>query len=709
MKKIILTTAVALAAFSTVKSQVTTHLQAQYLFDGNLDDSHNSNDLTSSGGFLTFANDRLSQFNSSYSFGGGTELISPVDLSALPAKSISLWFITTQPGGLIGHDGIDGNAPILYIGSGGKLRGKFWDGGQGSVSSSSQVLTDSIWHHVVITAGPNGQRAYVDNQFVGSTNTAPTVLTLDNTTIGNVIASSWPSAPNNTFFNGSIDDVRIYDTVIPPSTVNILYNTPVWQSPFDLDTIYVNQNATGANDGTSWVDAYTDARDAFVNTTQNEEIWIAEGTYKRNSSDRNITFGWVKDSVRVYGGFVGNETIRSQRDWNANPTIFSGDIGAVGDSSDNAYTTFIGPIGDLNYALIDGVKITGGNSDDNNYPNINTVGGGMLIDTEVDKVVIRNVEFYNNYAKQGGAISAYGASGDECRVTLENVVAHHNTGKSSAFGHFRASNVAPIILEMTNCLIYENNAVGSAEDFGTVLFLGGNANAANVLDATITNCTFADNNYLPGNSSKGMIRVYNQTNAPSILQFTNNICFGNNILEITENNGSNVSNPFPTVILDHNILENGLDFNASTNNNTLTSDPMFNNDYSLQVGSPAIDAGTQAGITVLPLDLAGNNRVFGTEIDLGAVEYETVAVPSNINEKLALNLSIYPNPSTSLVSIKGALANEIVGVNVYNLNGQMVLDLQNANTFDVSNLNKGVYFVSIQTIYDTYNLKLIKE
>ena len=101
----------------------------------------------------------------------------------------------------------------------------------------------------------------------------------------------------------------------------------------------------------------------------------------------------------------------------------------------------------------------------------------MEIDTEVDFFIIKNVEFYGNYAKEGGAISAYGASGDDCRIRLDNVVAHNNTGSSSAFAHFRASAVAPIILEMTNCLIYENHGTGAGTDKGTVLFLGGNANA----------------------------------------------------------------------------------------------------------------------------------------------------------------------------------------------------------------------------------------
>jgi len=711
MKKIVLSLVVGLTAMTTAKSQITAGLEAQYPLDGSITDAYNSNDLTSNGTLL-YGDNRLNQTTKSFAFDGNTILTAPLDLSAMASKSVSLWFITDSPGGLIGHeDGGGGYAPIMYIGTDGKLKGKFWDGGQGSVSNSNQILTDSLWHHVVITASSAGQKVYLDNNLVGSTSSAVSTISLPVTSIGYVVATGWPSAPNNASFNGGIDDVRIYSTVIDATIVDSLYNTPVWTPPvypYELDTLYVDQNATGANDGSSWADAYTDAREAFVNTTENAEIWIAQGTYIRNATDRNSVFGWTKDSIRVYGGFVGNETERNQRDWNANPTIFSGDMGISGDSTDNAYTVFVGPLGDLNYALIDGIKITGGNADVDSYPNFNTVGGGMTIDTQIDLFDIKNVEFYGNYAKQGGAISAYG-SGQDCKINLDHVVAHHNIGRSSAFGHFRASSVSKLTLEINNCLIYENHALESlpnqTQDFGTVLFLAGNANIANVMDATITNSTFANNTYESLHKSKGMIRVFNQTNAPSVLEFTNNICYGNNIVDITVNNHSNASNPFPTINLNNNILENGIDFTATTENSTLTSDPLFNSDYTLQAGSPAIDAGTQSGITASLVDLAGNNRIFGAEIDLGAYEY-TVQTANISALQEEHNITMYPNPTNGLVNIKSSGA--IKKVSVINQLGQEIETFTEAQ-FSINHLPTGLYIVKVQTDQGTAIQKLIKK
>jgi hypothetical protein len=83
--------------------------------------------------------------------------------------------------------------------------------------------------------------------------------------------------------------------------------------------IYVNQNATGANTGTSWQDAYTDLQSALAVAQANHEIWIATGIYRPSSnlSDlelaRKISFV-IPNGVELYGGFVGEEDELSQRD-----------------------------------------------------------------------------------------------------------------------------------------------------------------------------------------------------------------------------------------------------------------------------------------------------------------------------------------------------------------------------------------------------------
>ncbi|HEY0046574.1 MAG TPA: hypothetical protein VGB44_07685, partial [Flavobacterium sp.] len=43
--------------------------------------------------------------------------------------------------------------------------------------------------------------------------------------------------------------------------------------------IFVNSSATGANNGSSWANAYTNLQDALLDAPANASIWVKAGTY----------------------------------------------------------------------------------------------------------------------------------------------------------------------------------------------------------------------------------------------------------------------------------------------------------------------------------------------------------------------------------------------------------------------------------------------
>ena len=105
---------------------------------------------------------------------------------------------------------------------------------------------------------------------------------------------------------------------------------------FVVDSVlFVDCDATGNGNGTSWENAYTDLQAALLAAGAGTEIWVAEGTYKPTAgTDRTATFS-LPDGVVIYGGFSGVETARDQRNWVQHMTRISGDIGVIGTATDN--------------------------------------------------------------------------------------------------------------------------------------------------------------------------------------------------------------------------------------------------------------------------------------------------------------------------------------------------------------------------------------
>ena len=209
------------------------------------------------------------------------------------------------------------------------------------------------------------------------------------------------------------------------------------------DGVYLVDSSSTATspDGLSWSTAYTslqDAIDAAEADVNGAEVWVAAGTYTPVSDDdgdsasfneRQLSFE-MKENVEIYGGFDGSETERSERDWETNETILSGEIGDTSDSSDNAFHVVTG----ISDSTIDGFTISDGygqlrdqdKTDDDYYACDATDAMDVDEDREDDELLrvlsgycysagagminiqaaptVENVIFEDNYASKGGAV-----------------------------------------------------------------------------------------------------------------------------------------------------------------------------------------------------------------------------------------------------------------------------------------------------------------
>ena len=183
--------------------------------------------------------------------------------------------------------------------------------------------------------------------------------------------------------------------------------------------VYVDAGATGANDGSSWTDAYADLQAALDAAEASggliREIWVANGTYKpskRTDPDdpRSATFQLI-DGVALYGGFAGSEASVDERDIDTNSTVLSGDFNGddqpdFANYGENAYHVVTGiRVGGT--TIFDGFTVTGGHT-----PGIRALwsyGGGMFLENAYPE--IRNCTFTRNLSERPVTNVAWGGGG----------------------------------------------------------------------------------------------------------------------------------------------------------------------------------------------------------------------------------------------------------------------------------------------------------
>lgn len=432
--------------------------------------------------------------------------------------------------------------------------------------------------------------------------------------------------------------------------------------------IYVDASASGANNGTSWADAYVSLQTALLAAPAGSQIWVADGKYMPDGGrvtsggvytpgtlDRSQSFR-LKQNVQLFGGFDGlptGETLLSQRDVAANLTVLSGDLlnndlpGFV-NNADNSFHVVIAP--GLVSGHMDGFTITAGFA--NNALSNNNRGAGLQAQFDAT-VTTRNCTFLANRATDLGGAAFFFRS----TLTLVNCRFAGNTASAGGGAVWFWDPVGN--KRFTNCEFARNEggvfgggAIGGALNGLTIVnglfvgnFSGGgpdiggggaiHASLSSSPDAPVTliNCTVVGNRT---NGRGGGLRVATANSVPVNIY---NSIFWNNSDSTGMNAQSQISLSSPSSIVNT--------FSSLVEGVPPATDPLFvdplgsdltpyTGDENLRLGpgSPAIDAGDTAALPqdltdadddgntteTLPIDLDGQPRVQCAAVDQGAYE-----------------------------------------------------------------------------------------
>jgi hypothetical protein len=479
-------------------------------------------------------------------------------------------------------------------------------------------------------------------------------------------------------------------------------NTTDWSTPRTIKTerptsttrLYVNGSATGANNGLSWADAYTDANDAFINAADNDEIWIAAGTYKPHATNRTIFFTVDKENLKIYGGFVGTETTLSQRDFRANVTNLSGDIGQATTGDNSYHVLYI----EKNGTNIDGITISDGNAFGQGNDNS---GGGIFKLRPVNSLTIKNCIIKYNFANNAaGIIAEYESAGGD--LDIDNCVFDNNVSRFGSAVYAQTRNPGTFTFNVSNSLFNNNKA----QDMTTGGFAGSAGffqtnNSASVANVKLVNNTYVNNSDTGSglnNLTRGTVGA-SEASGTLNLEVANCIFYDNTIVggvvanAITGLNGTLGANT--TVI--NSIDQDGFSkLNPANLTGTISSDPLFTSttDFTLQTGSLAIDTGDNSKVpTGLTTDLLGNQRIHNTTVDMGAYEFgSSILGIDNVNK--IEGLKMYPNPTKGNLTFD--LQEQIKTIELYNLQGQVVM-MFTSKKVDINSVTKGIYMVKITT------------
>jgi predicted outer membrane repeat protein/parallel beta-helix repeat protein len=279
--------------------------------------------------------------------------------------------------------------------------------------------------------------------------------------------------------------------------ISVILITCGFSVPSSAGIIFVDDDATGANDGSSWADAYNFLQDALAVASATDVIKVAQGIYKpdlgggNTAGDKQATFQLI-NGVTIEGGYAGVfESQPNNRNVAKYETILSGDLNGddgpdFENNSNNSCHIVTGSFTGQT-AVLDGFTIKAGNGsfcDDNPR-------GGAGVRIESGSPAIQNCLFTGNMASDCVLLNYNGSN-----PVLINCMFSNNSRTSTGIENIASSPIVGFCIfenlrygmeNRDNSNLMLDNCVFRNSEFSGYGMYNRNSNL------TLTNCTFENN------------------------------------------------------------------------------------------------------------------------------------------------------------------------------------------------------------------------
>lgn len=391
------------------------------------------------------------------------------------------------------------------------------------------------------------------------------------------------------------------------------------------------------------------------------DVWVAAGLYhpSANNNSASIT---LHSNVGLYGGFAGQETDRSQRNWATHPAVLSGDLAGddiaenlTANRSDNSTTILTG----IDGSTLDGFTIT---------------GGAQAVAGSTGTLQVRNCHIMGNSSvgisnPRGGSLTVdscvFDSNGGEAITASTSSIT--NVSGSSFVNNSTCISSGGTNLIVANSTFSKNSGTAIEKVFGSITVTqcqfvdnqsGSAISASDFSSGTVTNSVFRGNSGTLGGAiaiSLGSFKIANSlfwgnsasqsggalyvATGPAFFAVSNSTFNSNsaplgNVASSAGSDGTTYTSFKNSILWGNNgttavsgVTKYGFSIvEGGTATGTIDADPLFADsiagDLHLLSGSPAINAGDIALVSssAQTVDLDGNPRVVGN-VDIGAYEY----------------------------------------------------------------------------------------